>query len=372
MTQQPVLSTALVLENPVIAFSLWSTQHGKSYSEDEHAHRLSVFQGNAKAIAEHNARGSSYEMALNEYADLTSAEFAGAKLGALPGSGRTRSPRSTGFMHEQASAPESIDWRKKGAVSEVKNQAMCGSCWAFSTTGSIEGINAIYSGELVSLSEQELVDCDTSRDQGCSGGLMDFAFQFVKDNGGLDTERDYAYWGSSTWCDADKESRNVVSIDGFEDVPVNDEHALKKAVSQQPISVAICASESLQFYSKGIVEECCTELDHGVLAVGYGVQAGIPFWIVKNSWGGSWGEEGFFRLRRNVASKKGTCGIATTASYPIKSSPNPPAPPPTPETCGWFGYTACAPGSHCYCSVPFPILDLFCIWYSCAPDALAT
>jgi C1A family cysteine protease len=371
--EAPLLEVAAAQANPADAFMLWTAKHDKSYkTEEEGAHRQRVFSSNVDMIAAHNAGPSSFKMALNEFADLTREEFAATHLGmnpAKPGTLRERSAGAT-FSHANIThTPDHVDWVKEGAVTPVKNQAMCGSCWAFSTTGSIEGINAIKTGKLVSLSEQELVDCDTSKDQGCSGGLMDFAFQFVVDIGGLDTERDYAYWGVDGTCDQLKEKRKTVSIDGFEDVPKSDEGALRKAVSQQPVSVAICASQ-LQFYFNGIVDSCCKDLDHGVLAVGYGSEGDNPYWLVKNSWGSAWGEQGYFRLSRDVADPDGTCAIATTASYPIKTSPNPPPPPPVPQTCDWFGLKVCPVNTECYCSFEFPVPFLnFCLLWDCAPSS---
>jgi KDEL-tailed cysteine endopeptidase len=277
------------------------------------------------------------------------------------------------FKHadvDERRMPLAVDWRATKAVAEVKNQLNCGSCWAFSTTGAVEGVNAIYTGELVSLSEQELVDCDTDQDKGCSGGLMDFAFQFIIDNGGIDEEQDYPYRAEDGVCDAKRRKRRVVSIDGFEDVPPEDEVALKKAVSRQPVSVAIEADQrSFQLYGGGVYdsEDCGDQLDHGVLAVGYGSDA-VPvppppgadegsgdagsegdastasgandpgplprhnYWIVKNSWGAGWGEGGFIRIRMGAGpNKKGLCGIASVASYPLKNTPNPPYTPPIPQ-----------------------------------------
>ncbi|XP_048231848.1 probable cysteine protease RD21B [Ricinus communis] len=154
--------------------------------------------------------------------------------------------------------PENVDWREKGAVVPVKDQGQCGSCWAFSTVGAVEGINQIVTGELISLSEQELVDCDKSYNQGCNGGLMDYAFEFIINNGGIDTEEDYPYKASDNICDPNRKNAKVVTIDGYEDVPENDENSLKKAVAHQPVSVAIEAGgRAFQLYKSVITELSC-------------------------------------------------------------------------------------------------------------------
>lgn len=171
------------------------------------------------------------QLGMTHFADLTHEEFAQHAFGYNYSMRLARPATNGAFRYADVEAPPSVDWRQRKAVSEVKNQAQCGSCWAFSTTGSIEGINAIVTGELVSLSEQELVDCDKGQDQGCHGGLMDYAFQFVINNGGLDTEEDYAYTATEGSCIKSKMNRKVVTIDGFEDVPSNNELALMKVCS---------------------------------------------------------------------------------------------------------------------------------------------
>jgi cathepsin L len=326
-------------------------------------------------VAAHNAAGHSFTMALNAFADLTQAEFAATHLGLNPDLGGSLRPRALGaevapFRYANVSSvPSSVDWRAKGVVTPVKNQQMCGSCWAFSTTGAIEGINAIRTGKLISLSEQELVSCDTSKDMGCGGGLMDYAYDFVVKNGGIDSEDDYWYWSVGLPCQTRKaKDRHVVTIDGHEDVPVNDAAALKKAATGQPISVAICAPSSLQFYSKGVVSDasCCSQLNHGVLLVGYADEA-FPdgaHWIIKNSWGGSWGEQGFFKLAQASKSPEGACGVLKAASYPIKEGTTNPE---VPEFCGWFGLTECAVGSTCDCQMSF--FGLFCVTWGCKDKA---
>ncbi|EPS57605.1 cysteine proteinase, partial [Genlisea aurea] len=194
-----------------------------------------------------------------------------------------------------------------------------GSCWAFSAIGSVESINAIKTGKLISLSEQELVDCDTT-DSGCSGGLMDNAFAFIIKNGGIDTESDYPYTAQDGTCNKVKLNTKVVTISGYVDVTPNSESALQAAVANQPVSVAIDAGGlSFQLYTSGIFNGiCATLLDHGVVVVGYGTSSGQDYWIVRNSWGTSWGESGYIRMKRNVASKSGQCGIAIEPSYPTK------------------------------------------------------
>ncbi|KAL9238070.1 hypothetical protein vseg_012546 [Gypsophila vaccaria] len=303
-------------------FEAWTERHGKMYhSIEEKLHRFEVFRDNLEHIDETNKKVSNYWLGLNEFADMTHEEFKQKYLGLKSGPQRSGKASEFSYRDVQVEAlPKSVDWRTKGAVTPIKNQGSCGSCWAFSTVAAVEGINQIVTGNLTALSEQELIDCDTENNSGCNGGLMDYAFQYIMSSGGLHKEEDYPYLMEEGTCDSSKDLNEMIGISGYHDVPANDEASLIKALAHQPISVAVEAStRDFQFYSGGVFDgHCGTELDHGVAAVGYGTSKGMDYIIVKNSWGSRWGEKGFIRLKRNTGKPEGLCGINKMASYPTK------------------------------------------------------
>uniref|UniRef100_T1KIL8 Peptidase C1A papain C-terminal domain-containing protein n=1 Tax=Tetranychus urticae TaxID=32264 RepID=T1KIL8_TETUR len=305
-------------ENNETKLILFQINHNKNYAHPkEEAYRFQVFSSNLKKITEHNKRHSNgletYDMGVNAYTDLTFAEFSKAFLGY-----NATLQQPAPLIHNRNSTddlPETVDWREKGIINAIKNQGQCGSCWAFSTTASVESAWAQAKGKLVSLSEQNLMDCSYAEgNNGCSGGLPDKAFNYIIKNGGVDTEDSYNYTAASSKTCKFSSSNVGAKISKFVDIESGDEAALKNAVAQRVVSVAIHVGETFQNYKSGIFDlSFCPSwsfyLNHAVAVVGYGTD----HWLLRNSWGSSWGENGYARFAIN----KNLCGIASAASYPL-------------------------------------------------------
>jgi len=296
------------------AFLKFVKDNNKVYAQDDFAGKFAAFKFNMDFVASWNADSEHHRVAINQFADLTLAEYTAMYLG-------TRQT-VTGWTLEQgtpAAAPTSVDWRTKGAVTPIKDQGQCGSCWAFSAVGSTEGAHFLAKAALVSLSEQNLVDCsDAEGNQGCNGGLMTQAFDYIIKTKGIDTEASYKYTAQDGNCKF-KVADIGATLTKYTNVAAGSETDLVAKIVEGPTSVAIDASHSsFQLYKSGVYYEAAcsaTALDHGVLAVGYDTDATTSkdYYIVKNSWGTSWGQEGYIWMSRNHGNN---CGIATMATLP--------------------------------------------------------
>mmetsp|Transcript_35483 Transcript_35483/g.43836 ORF Transcript_35483/g.43836 Transcript_35483/m.43836 type:complete len:479 (+) Transcript_35483:276-1712(+) len=317
-----------VSENEYL-FKKWMKQHGITFQDaEEFVKRKAIFAKNLIKIALHNAKGKSWKMGMNQFGHLEAEEF--KKIYAsgliLPKSSSTYLKDQSNMLRASSyrrmaneDIPSEVNWVTAGAVTPVKNQGACGSCWSFSTTGALEGAYFLKYKKLVSFSEQELVSCDEV-DLGCNGGFMDNAYEWIKKNGGLCTEQDYPYTAGTGTRGLCRKSCKVVPNSApvkYSDVQ-HKEETLESAVAKQPVAIAIEADQtSFQFYSTGVLtQNCGTKLDHGVLLVGYGSENGQDYWLVKNSWGPNWGDHGYIKLARGLSQQGGECGILLSPSFP--------------------------------------------------------
>lgn len=289
-------------------FDNYLVKFNKSYIENEYWQRYDIYKNNMKYIENHNKLDKKYQLGETPFTDITREEF--SNLIGISKNQDTCKMVNTGHLLY----PPSVDWREREAVTSVKNQGNCGSCWSFSTIGALEGIRAIKYGELTSLSEQQLVDCST-KNNGCQGGSMELGFNYIINNGGICSNNSYPYNGSKSFCDNQCKIVENTNIKSCKSIISNKEKILVSYLSRQPISVAIQAdSINFQHYKRGIFDDlnCYTgELDHGVLLVGYDEET----LILKNSWGPQWGELGYINLAR-IGNGPGICGVLSMPSFP--------------------------------------------------------
>lgn len=304
------------------AWKEYKLKFGKFYDDEaEELKRYKIWKQHLQHILEHNDNPShSYKKGLNHFHDMTHEEFRKVMGNCYKTPNSTEGSRWLPPSHVEI--PDTVDWRTEGYVTPIKNQGQCGSCWAFSSTGSLEGQTFRKTGTLPSLSEQNLIDCTKSYgNEACNGGWMDNSFKYVRDNKGIDSEQGYPYYTRDLGYCYYNAQYNTATDTGYYDITAGDENALKTAVATVgPISVAIDATRpSFMSYRSGIyIEPTCgnqlSNLDHAVLVVGYGTENGVDYWLVKNSWGTTWGEQGYIRMARN---RNDQCGIALKGSYPI-------------------------------------------------------
>jgi len=301
-----LLLAAAAMASTATEWAKFKLQHEKVYSEEEDATRMNIWNKNVKMVAKHNSEKHSYTMAINRFSDWTEEEFNNF-LGY-----QARAERSTGKTFENVKTPETVDYRDEGKVTPPKDQGQCGSCWAFSATGALEGLWAKEMGELVSMSEQQLMDCGQG---GCNGGHMINGWNHVAQAGGIQSEETYPYKHKDGHCQEDN-SMFVAHCGGYEEVSPN-ESAMESALVEigYPISIGVHAGSSFQHYHSGVYDDTSCkhgQLNHAILVVGYDKSGSEPYWIVKNSWGGSWGDHGYINMKMGV----NTCGMKADPCYP--------------------------------------------------------
>ena len=296
-------------------FTSFLSTYNKTYTPTEFSQRFEIFSDNYAFIENHNKQNNTFTLGINKFADLTASEYSSYLT--LNAYGQTT---TCGNFHSHSlTVPTSIDWRQKGVVTDIKDQGSCGSCWAFGTAAAVESAWAIAGNPLISLSEQQLMDCSSSYgNKGCSGGLIDATLGFIVDNG-ICSLSDYPYqMQDENTC---KRCSVVAKISSCEDISSGNQLELKEAVSRQPVVVAVEANRRVfQFYTSGVLDStlCGTLLDHAVVVVGYGEENGVKYWLVRNSWGTSWGDNGYLKILRSESTNDvGICGIASVPTIPV-------------------------------------------------------
>lgn len=305
---------------PYIRWKLYKSMFNKTYSGVDDEYRRQIWEKNMDLIETHNEKAdlgkSTFWLKVNRFADMTTDEVYSTLIGFDV---MVNISSSLKYQRFYGDLPDHVDWRTKNYVTGVKFQGECGACYAFATTGALEGQHARKFGKLVSLSEQNIIDCTRSYgNKGCHGGDMDKSFQYVIDNSGIDTEESYPYVAQVQECKFKKNSIGS-SCSSYHDIPKGNELDLQEAVAKEgPVAVGVDAKSTyFRFYSHGVFDypECkSSTLNHGMLVVGYGSKDKVDYWLVKNSWGRQWGKDGYAEMSRN---KNNQCGIASMASYPI-------------------------------------------------------
>ncbi|CAH1401291.1 unnamed protein product [Nezara viridula] len=297
----------------------YKTVHGKNYSQKEDEERVGIFLESMKEIEYHNELFEmglrSYKKQINKFSDYTPDELDGMKC--FRGEVEISLPEDSFSFSEGASYPESFDWRSRGAVNRVKDQGQCGSCYAFSAIGSLEAQHFIKTGKLVSLSEQNIVDCSRPQgNYGCDGGYMISSFHYIFQNNGIDTELAYGYEALEGACRF-QPSAVGATLRGYGTVASSEKSLQAAIIDIGPISVGIHVNNNFFAYGGAIFDDGSCDpnvINHAVLVVGFGSAGGQDYWIVKNSWSSLWGENGYMKIARN---KGNMCGIASMASFPI-------------------------------------------------------
>lgn len=316
-------STYKLLNDPIrirdgeinLIFEKWSLLYKKNYNSfEEKNYRFNVFRKNYLRVEEINKRNFHWRAGLNKFSDMSEQEVE------IKYFGYKRPVKAFQPMKDNSlqALPKSIDWREKGKINPIKNQGSCGSCWAFSAIAAIESNTAIKFDRLLTLSEQQLVDCSGSfGNNGCNGGLMDNAFKYME-KFGITSELQYPYKAEDGKCN-ESQVIAAASVLSYHDIPSMDNDSLKASVARQVVSVAIHANQIIHYKSGVFHSYCGTQLNHGVAVVGYGndEKSGLDFWIVRNSWGEDWGNNGYILIERVSGKHTGKCGIALAASYPI-------------------------------------------------------